>query len=120
MDAERWVTEREREKNRREWVDPALGRVTVAEWSRRYLCTKRHLKPYTLHGCASLLGNQILPTFGDVSLSRIQPIAVREWVGGLRAGGLSASRTRQAYHLLRAMLGYAVASGYLAGILPTG
>ncbi len=50
LDAERWLTERERERNRGEWVDPAMGKVTLAEWSQRYLRTKQHLKPYTLAG----------------------------------------------------------------------
>ena len=113
LDAERWLTERERERNRGEWVDPAMGKVTVAEWSVRYLRTKQHLKPYTLAGYSSLLRNQLLPAFGDIPLSRIQPIHVREWVAELQAAGLSASRTRQAYYLLRGMLGYAVESDYL-------
>jgi integrase len=113
IDAERWLTERERERNRGEWVDPALGKVTIAEWSERYLRTKQHLKPYTLAGYDSLLRNQVLPAFGDVPINRIQPIQVREWVADLYAAGLSASRTRQAYYLLRGMLKYAVESDYL-------
>lgn len=36
VDAERWLLERERDRARGEWVDPALGRTTLAEWAQRY------------------------------------------------------------------------------------
>lgn len=112
-DAQRWLRAREREMDRGDWHDPDLAQVTVAEWSERYLATRRRLKPKTRHGYESLLRVHILPTFGTVPLGRLDPMAIREWVADLSAR-LSASRTRQAYHLLSAMLKSAVEAGYLA------
>jgi integrase len=72
------------------------------------------LKPKTRQGYESLLRAHLLPAFGNVSLARIQPVDVREWVARLNAKGLSSSRMRQAHHLLSMILKAAVESGYLA------
>jgi hypothetical protein len=47
-------------------------------------------------------------------LARVEPIAVREWVSGLLASGLSPSRTRQAYVLLSLICKSAVESGRIS------
>ncbi|MFQ5968630.1 MAG: tyrosine-type recombinase/integrase [Acidimicrobiia bacterium] len=114
VDAERYLHHIEAKKNAGEWVDPQLGRVTLAEWAERYLFTKRHLKPKTLEGYRSLLRNQILPAFGDAPINRIDPMTVVEWAGTLQGRGLSASRVRQSAHLLGAMCKMAMRTGYLA------
>jgi hypothetical protein len=69
-----------------------------------------NLNPKTLAGYESLLRARILPRWGDVPLSKVSHAKVVAWVAQMRAGGLSASRTRQAYHLLSAMLDDAVAT----------
>jgi integrase len=73
-----------------------------------------NLNPKTLAGYESLLRARILPRWGDVPLSKVSHAKVVAWVAQMRAGGLSASRTRQAYHLLSAMLDDAVSDGRLA------
>jgi len=112
-DAEKFLVTVEADKLRGDWVDPRLSKITLREWRERWWGTMSHLKPYTLEGYESLLRVQILPRFGDVALGRIQPVDVREWVSGLHSSGLSASRTRQAYHLVAQILRSAVESGYL-------
>lgn len=62
----------------------------------------------------SLLRNQILPSFGAAPINRIDAMAITAWVGTLQASGLSASRVRQAAHLLGAMCKMAARTGYLA------
>ena len=113
-DAERSLHDIEARKNAGEWIDPRLGKVTLATWAERYLAGKQHLKPKTLEGYDSLLRNQILPTFGPGPINRIDPMAVAAWVGEMQSSGLSASRVRQAAHLLGAMCKMAVRTGYLA------
>lgn len=61
-----------------------------------------------------LLDGHILPTFGSKQLARIRPIDVQEFVTGLEAQGLSASRVRNAYFVLKPCIEAAVASGYIA------
>src|SRR4029079_18330365 len=37
IDAERWLVAIESTKHRGEWVDPAMSRITVGDWSTRWL-----------------------------------------------------------------------------------
>ena len=112
-DAGKFLVTVEADKLRGDWVDPRLSRITSGEWMERWWGTTSHLKPYTREGYESLLRVHILPRFGEIALGRIQPVDVREWVSGLYAAGLSASRTRQAYYLVAQILRSAVESGYL-------
>lgn len=113
IDAERFLTTVETSKLRGEWVDPQLGKTTFGEWSKRWLGTTATLKPKTRVGYESLLRTVILPTFDQSRLSQIQPVDVQEWVARLTSRGLSASRTRQAYHLFGSIMRAAVESGYV-------
>lgn len=114
LDAERYLATVEASKVRGEWVDPRLGRTNFARWAQRWFGTIGTLKPKTRAGYESLLRTVILPTFAGTGLAQIQPVDVREWVSGLAARGLSASRIRQAYHLFGAIMRSAVESGYIA------
>lgn len=54
------------------------------------------------------------PRWGNVQLARVITYgAVAEWVGSMQRQGLSASRSRQAYHVLTAMMDGAVKDGRL-------
>jgi integrase len=112
-DAEKFVVTVEADKLRGEWIDPRLSKITFHEWVDRWWNTMAHLKPYTLEGYESLLRVHIMPVFGSVSLGRIHPIDIREWMAQLHSSGLSASRMRQAYYLVAQILRSAVESGYL-------
>lgn len=50
----------------------------------------------------------MLPTWGSVQLVQVTHVGVVAWVAAMRADGLSASRVRQSYHVLTAMLDEAV------------
>lgn len=74
----------------------------------RVTTTCYDLKPKTFLSYRSLLDSRILPTFGPMSLSKIQAEDVDEWVSGMRGDGLSPSRIRQAHVVLSATLDLAV------------
>jgi len=112
-DAEKFLVTIEADKLRGEWVDPRLSKIAFRQWVDRWWGTTAHLKPYTREGYESLLRVHVLPRFGNVSLGRIQPVDIREWVSQLHSSGLSASRTRQSYYLVAQILRAAVESGYL-------
>ena len=98
-----------------EWTDPTRARVTVADWSPRWLETL-HVKPKTRAEYEILLRTAVLPRWGSVPLSRISTADVRSWVAnvhGAKGKPLSASRARQAYGMLSAMLDLAVEDGRL-------
>ena len=115
VDAERYLTTVEHSKMTGSYTDPAAGRLTVAEWANRWMASRVHLKAKTIASYESLLRSRVLPALcGDVPLQRLTNGSVVSWVADMRAGGLSAQRTRHAYHVLKAMLDAAVADNRLA------
>jgi integrase len=114
VDAEKFLATVEADIARGDWVDPTLGRVTLEEWSQRWLASKRRIKPKTRAGYESLLEARILPTFGDLAINRIDRESVEAWVTTMLDEGLSASRVKQSYLVLHAMIRAAVRQGYLA------
>lgn len=110
-----WAQTQEARMRSLEWTDPARARVTVAEWAPRWFETLR-VKPKTRHEYEGLLKSAVLPRWGNVRLDRISTADVRGWVAnvqGARGKPLSASRARQAYGMLSAMLDLAVEDGRL-------
>jgi integrase len=113
-DAERWLADVQVAKARGTWVDPMLGRITLATWSVRWIEARTPiLKPKTGHGYRSMLRSRILPTFGRWRLASIGPSDVQAWINGMQADGLSASRIRQAHIVLSMMLKAAVREGLI-------
>lgn len=86
-----------------DYIDPALGRVRVADLAERWLAGKKVLKPSAYDPLPRAWRNHVEPTFGDREIRSIVPSEVQEWVAELRS-------TRSASVTLRAL-------GVLAGIL---
>jgi integrase len=107
-DADAWEREQQEAIRNDAWVDPDRSRLTVGEWAGTWMAGRVHLKPKTLASYRSLLDTQVLPTWGKVPLTKVRRSDVVAWVAEMRAKGLSASRTRQAYHRLTSMLDDAV------------
>lgn len=111
-----WGQTQERRMRSMEWTDPARAKVTVGEWSERWLETL-HVKPKTRAEYESLMRTAVLPRWGHVRLDQISTADVRGWVANVKGANgktLSASRSRQAYGMLSAMLDLAVEDGRLA------
>jgi integrase len=107
-DAERFLANAEAAKLRGEWVAPERSRLTIGECASEWMAGRVHLKPKTIASYESLLRTRILPTWETVPLANITNGDVVAWVAKLQADDLSASRTRQAYQILSAMLDAAV------------
>jgi integrase len=114
IDAERFLVAIEDAKLRGAYVDPAAGKVAFSEWAERWYNTTAALRHTTRRDYRKLLDQQVLPAFGDMTLAGIDALAVREWVAGLVAGGLSARRARKAHAVLRQVLASAVEGGRLS------
>lgn len=109
IDAERYLTGKESSKLRGEWVDPALGQISLEEWASRWLETARPaLKPKTVRSYESLLASRVVPTLGTYRIAGIAPSDVQAWVNDMMSEGLSASRIRQAHVVLSQALTSAV------------
>jgi integrase len=94
---------------RGEWIDPAAGKVALQVWAKRWLDAVRPtLKPSTVASYESLLRSRIYPRFGGSPLSAVRPSDVQEWLGGMTADGLSASRVRKCAVVLKMVMDAAV------------
>jgi hypothetical protein len=65
VDAERFLTTLEHSKLIGAYVDPALGRVTVGDWSNRWLAGQAHLKSSTHERHAGIVRTHIKPKWGN-------------------------------------------------------
>ncbi len=87
-DADRWLAAVEADLNRGLWADPMAGKLTVKEWSDRWLAAASgHLKIKTHDGYQSLLTTKVEPRFGHLALDAVKPIMVNEWVSDLGRRG---------------------------------
>jgi hypothetical protein len=85
--------------------DPDAGRETLAAYGEaKWLPTIADLKPKTQVDYLSLWEGKVKPVLGDRSLREIEAADVEAFVRGLRAEGLSASRTRRALLVLSKIL----------------
>jgi integrase len=110
-EAEDWLAEQHVDKKAGAWVDPRRGRVTVDEWSKRWLATVVHLKPKTRAGYESILDAHVRPRLGAVPIARLDTVAVRGFVSDLVGQGLGPGTARNAYNVLRSICKTAVDAG---------
>jgi len=95
------------------YVDASTGRVTVAEWSTRWLDAQVALKPSTRAGYAGVLRRYVLPKWASHQLAQVQPAAIAAWVAELSTQGLAPSTIRHAHRVLSMILSLAVRDGRL-------
>lgn len=111
VDADRWLRNELARLDRGEWLDPAAGSITFAAWSARWLDGRLRLAEKTRAGYQGILAYRILPTFGDIPVSRIRRDRVDRWIAGMVAEGLSAAHIRNCYNVLASCLDGAVREG---------
>ena len=109
-DAQRWVAAQTASVARGDWIDPALSRTTMEEWSGVWLETKAHLRPKTRDKYESGLRIWILPRWGQAQLGSITHADVVAWVAEIQRTR-SAGLTRHTLAILSQMLELAVRDG---------
>ena len=114
VDAQRWLDEVTTAVTTGMYVDPGRSRITVGEWSRRWLETKVDLKPSTWARYEGLLRVNVLPRWGEIRLADVTHEGVAAWIADLTASGLSAATVRQAHRVLSLTFSLAVRDGRLA------
>jgi hypothetical protein len=100
-DAERYLTGVESSKLTGSYIDPARARVTVGDWSVRWLDGQAHLKPSTYERYA-----------GIVRLADVTHAEVQRWVTQLSKTS-SPATVRKTHRVLALMLALAVKDGRL-------
>ncbi|MDP9092108.1 MAG: site-specific integrase [Actinomycetota bacterium] len=114
IDAQRWLDQVTTAVTTGTYVDPRRSRITVGEWSHRWLATKVDLKPSTRARYEGLLRVNVLPRWGNVQLADVTHEAVGAWIAQLSASGLAGSTVRQAHRVLSLVFSLAVRDGRLA------
>jgi integrase len=112
-EAQRFVAEVEVDKARGAWVDPAGGRILLADWTEQWWTTTTNLRPSTRVRDESYLASYILPAFGRVPLGRITQLDVRAWVAELDSRKLAPATVVKAYQILAKILRAAVDGGLI-------
>jgi hypothetical protein len=74
----RWLTLREAEITRGDWLAPDAAKVPFSDYAGQWL-DDRVLKPRTQELYLGLLRNHLLPAFGSLALADIDEAAVRRW-----------------------------------------
>lgn len=107
-DAEVWLTLKEAEIRRGDWIDPDAGKVKFADNAGRWI-GDQVLKPRTDELYRGLLKNHLIATFGDTDLADIREGDIRRWRKGCLAAAPRQSRpfgpivVAKAYRLLHAI-----------------
>jgi hypothetical protein len=83
-DAQHWLDSITAAVQTRTYVDPNLGKVTVALWAERWISAQAaHLKPTTLSRTKDILRTHVLPRWGSVPLIDVTHMDVQSWVATL-------------------------------------
>jgi len=109
-DAHAWLTVRQSELLRGDWIDPDLGRVSFDDFATRWIAEHR-LSPRTRDLYEGLHRLHIKPFLGPVPLGLLTTERVRAWRSELLSTGRSQGTVAKSYRLLRAVLNTAVDDG---------
>ncbi|WP_256796218.1 site-specific integrase [Terrabacter sp. Ter38] len=112
-DAHAWLTVRQSELLRGDWLDPDLGRVTLDDYATKWIIEHR-ISARTRDLYEGLNRLHIRPFLGHVQLGSLNTERVRAWRAELLRSGRSEVTTAKAYRLLRAVLNTAVDDGRIA------
>lgn len=106
-DAERWLSLKEAEIARGEWLDPEAGKVLFRDYADTWI-SERMLKVRTEALYRNLVRLHLAPTFGNKRLTDIRESDVRRWRKERLDAGTGSVTVAKAYRLLRAILNTAV------------
>jgi Phage integrase, N-terminal SAM-like domain len=115
-DAEVWLTMKEAEIRRGDWLDPAAGKVQFSVYADGWI-SDHVLKPRTEELYWGLLKNHLKPAFGGMYLGDIHEADVRRWrkerlsTGPKQARPFGPVTVAKAYRLLHTIMSTAVDDG---------
>ena len=105
VDAERFLASVENSRVTGTFVDPVLSRLTVGEWTTRWLEGQTHIKPSTYERYAGIIRKHIEPTWAQVMLANVSHADVQAWVARLTTTQ-SPSSVRKIHRVLLADPGH--------------
>jgi hypothetical protein len=112
-DAKGAAQEQELLISKKQWVDPARSKMTLAAWAKHRLATTPDHRPSTRARDVSYMDSLVLPAFGIMSLGSIEPVDVQDWIAQLSKTHAPAT-VAKAYQLFARLMAAAEDSGYIA------
>jgi integrase len=115
-DADVWLTMKESEIRRGDWLDPDAGKILFGDYADTWI-NDHVLKPRTDELYRGLLKNHLKPTFGNVDLGDIKDGDIRRWrkerltAGPKQARPFGPVTVAKAYRLLHGIMTTAVEDG---------
>ncbi len=119
VDAERFLTTIEASQLNGTYIDPSLAKISVGEWTDRWLEGLAHIKPSTRSRYEGIVRKHVQPVWGLVRLENVTHSDVQAWVTSL-SRALSPSSVRKVHRVLSLVLDSAVRDGRLARNVATG
>lgn len=109
--AERWLSLKEAEIIKSEWINPDDGKVALADYAETWIEERTGLRPKTIDLYRYLRLKHLTRVIGDIPIADIKPAHVRRWRKELLDTGTSPVTAAKAYRLLRAILTTAADDG---------
>lgn len=98
-DAQAWLRRQLGDAERGVHVAPHAGRITVANWCKKWIGTRSDIKPSTVARYRVSIDNDIVPYFGNWPLNSLRASHVRQWISDL----LEEKSEASARHSLRVL-----------------
>jgi integrase len=105
--AEVWLTLKEAEILRGDWIDPKGGEVLVETYAATWI-DERDLRPRTIRLYRYLLKAHVVPHFKEINIGDVKSARIRRWRKTLLDAGVSPVTVAKAYRFLRAVFNTAV------------
>lgn len=100
-------------RSRGGWVDPAAGRIPLADYANRWLHDRTTLRPRTAELYEGLLRLHVLPALGHMHLNDLTTARIRSWLVDVERARPGSTTPVKAYRLLRVVLNTAVEDGLI-------
>lgn len=107
-DAQVWLTNKEAEILRDDWIDPDAAKVGFKDYAEAWVRERPNLRPKTVELYDYLLRLHLLSTFGGGSVADVREAHVRRWRRERLDSGVSAVTVAKSYRLLKSIMSTAV------------
>lgn len=113
-DAEIWLTIKETEIRRGDWIDPDAGQVPFGDYARSWVAERPNLRPKTVQLYNGLVRLHLIPGLGETTpLADIKERTVRRWRQSRLDSGVGEVTVAKAYRLLTSIMNTAVDDGLI-------
>lgn len=98
-----WLSDKQAEINRDEWIDPDAGKVKLAEYGAKWII-ERPLEETTRERYEYAFRLHVVPYLGELGVGEIKEGRVRAWWKQLADEGVGQASRAKAYRVLRAIM----------------